>query len=196
MRTVRSAAVIQAAGGGRRFSPDEYKLLTPVVGIPMILRTLTPVLETGFDEIVVVIGSHSDEMERILRDFPVKTVYNPIWETGQSTSLSAGVRAIRESSDRACLMLGDQPFLRKETLIQLLEESDAHPEEIIVPFFEEKRGNPIILPSLYYEKLLELTQGDTGGKQLLRSVGYRSVKSSDPGVIHDIDTQEDLKRNE
>ena len=37
---MRSAAVIQAAGKGSRFHSGQYKLLTPVDGVPMILRTL------------------------------------------------------------------------------------------------------------------------------------------------------------
>lgn len=193
---MKNAAVIQAAGAGSRFHSDHYKLLTPVEGIPMILRTLEPVLQAGFDDIVVVIGAHADEMKKILEDYPVHIVRNPSWEKGQSTSLSAGVRFIKNSSDRVCLLLGDQPFLQVDTLKALFCESDIHPEQIIVPFYKEKRGNPIIVPSKFYDLLLELTHGDMGGKKLLETVGYHILNVNDAGIIRDIDTVEELKHYE
>ncbi len=188
----KNAAVIQAAGKGSRFQGGMYKLLTPVDGKPMILKTLEPVLQTGFDEVVVVIGAHSDEMRNILVNYPVKIIENKGWEQGQSTSLAAGVRAVETTSDRACLMLGDQPFLKASTLRELLTESENHPDEVIVPMYGKKRGNPIVVPSYRYALLLELTRGDVGGRQLLETVGYRGYFVDDPGVIRDIDTVNDI----
>lgn len=193
---LRIAAVIQAAGKGSRFHSNQYKLLTDIDGQPMIVRTLEPVLCAGFDEIVVVIGAHASEMRETLQDHPVRIIENPEWEKGQSTSLSAGVRAVAGSSDRACLMLGDQPFLKQETLAALIAESDAYPEEIIVPFYRGKRGNPIIVPSSRYAQLLELAKGDKGGKQLLITVGYRALNVADEAILRDIDTVEELKDHE
>ena len=191
---MKTAAVIQAAGGGSRFHSEQYKLLSDVGGRPLILRTLAPVLQAGFDEIVVVIGAHAANMRETLMNFPVTIIENQEWEKGQSSSLSAGVRAVAASSDRACLLLGDQPFLKTETLRALLAASDEHPEEIIVPFYRGKRGNPIIIPSSRYAQLLELTKGDMGGKQLLISAGYSELSVEDAGILRDIDTIEDLKK--
>ena len=193
---MRTAAVIQAAGKGSRFHSDQYKLLTEIDGKPMILHTIEPVLRAGFDEIVVVIGCHAIEMRKILVNYSVNIIQNDKWENGQSTSLRLGVQSVVDSSDRACLMLGDQPFLKAETLFALLAESDAHPDEIIVPFYNGKRGNPIIVPSSRYAQLLELTKGDQGGKQLLLTVGYRKLSVKDIGILKDIDTVEELKHYE
>ena len=189
----KNAAVIQAAGKGSRFHTDTYKLLTPIEGKPMILKTLEPVMQAGFDNIAVVIGSHADEMRDALKDLPVIIIENPKWEKGQSTSLSAGLRAVECCSDRACLLLGGQPFLQASTLKALLSESEIHPEDVIVPMYGKRRGNPIVVPAYRYGLLLELTSGDTGGKKLLETVGYRELIVDDPGVIRDIDTTEDIK---
>ncbi len=193
---LKSAAVIQAAGKGSRFHSDQYKLLTPVDGVPVILRTLDPVLRAGFDDVVVVIGSHADQMRNTLMDLPVRIIENPSWEHGQSTSLACGVRAVEKTSDRACLLLGDQPYLKPATLPALLAESDRFPDEIIVPFYQGKRGNPIIVPSRFYERLLALAKGDEGGKKLLKEAGYHEFSADDSGILHDIDTIEDLKKYE
>ena len=193
---MKSAAVIQAAGKGSRFHSGQYKLLSPVNGKPMVIQTLVPVLAAGFDNVVIVIGAHADEMQAALKDLPVRVIENSDWELGQSTSLSAGMRAIQYSSDRVCLLLGDQPYLKTETLSVLLEESDNFPDEIIVPFYKGKRGNPIIVPSRYYKRLLELTGGDEGGKKLLKEAGYHVLSVEDPGILRDIDTIEDLEKYE
>ncbi len=189
----KNAAVIQAAGKGSRFKADTYKLLAPVEGKPMIIRTLEPVLEAGFEEIVVVIGAHANEMRRELMHYPVKIIENKYWEQGQSTSLAAGLRAVEHSSERACLMLGDQPFLQASTLKALLAESEAHPDDVIVPMYGKKRGNPIVVPAYRYALLLELSEGDKGGRKLLETVGYRELSTDDPGVLRDIDTEEDIR---
>ena len=193
---MRSAAVVQAAGKGSRFHSDQYKLLTPVDGVPMILRTLAPVLCAGFEDVVVVIGACEEQMRKALADLPVRIVVNTDWERGQSTSLAAGVRAVECTSDRVCLLLGDQPFLQAETLQALLKTSDRYPAEIIVPFHQGKRGNPIIVPASRYALLLSLLEGDTGGKKLLKTVGYHALSVEDPGILRDIDTIEDLSRYE
>ena len=190
---MKSAAVIQAAGKGSRFHSDQYKLLAPVAGVPMILRTVEPVLQTGFDEVVIVVGCHAAEMRAVLAGLPVKIVENRDWEKGQSTSLSAGVRAVQHISDRACLLLGDQPFLRADTLRALLTGSDDHPGEIIVPFYQGRRGNPIIVPSVCYELLLSLTEGDEGGRKLLKTSACRELSGDDPGILRDIDTVGELE---
>ncbi len=193
---MRNAAVIQAAGKGSRFLSDRYKLLAPVAGVPMILRTVEPVLQAGFDEIVIVVGYLAAEMREVLAGLPVKIIENTDWEKGQSTSLSAGVRVIQTSSDCACLLLGDQPFLKSETLRALIVESESHPGDIVVPFYQGRRGNPIVVPSEYYELLLTLTEGDEGGRKLLKTAGYRELSVEDPGVLRDIDTIGELKRYE
>lgn len=186
-------AVILAAGKGSRFHSEEYKLLAPVDGIPMILRTLGTALRAGFDEVIVVIGSHGEAMRDTLKDLPVRIVENKSWEDGQSSSLAAGILALPETSERVCLLLGDQPWIRPETIRTLVREAEVHPEDVIVPFFRERRGNPIVVPASLYEKMLSLSRGDMGGRMFLEQNGYRSVPVEDPGVIRDVDTVEELK---
>ena len=189
---MKTAAVILAAGKGSRFHSNQYKLLASERGEPVIVKTLKTVLSSGFDEVVVVIGCHAEEMNRILQDYPVKIIVNHAWESGQSTSLTAGIRAVENSADRACLLLGDQPYLQSQTIMSMMAVSAGHPDEIIVPEFHGKRGNPIIVPAYRYPLLLELAQGDMGGRKLLEAVGYYPFKTEDPGVIRDVDTVEDL----
>ena len=160
----------------------------------MILQTLSSALKAGFDAVFVVIGAHADEMRDVLKDLPVQIVENHSWEEGQSSSLSAGIRALPDDSECVCLLLGDQPWIRPETLRQLLKEAGAHPKEVIVPFYMKRRGNPIVVPASLYGTMLRLSQGDMGGRIFLEKNGYRSVTVDDPGVIRDVDTVEELEK--
>ena len=192
----KNDAVILAAGKGSRFLSGEYKLLAPLDGVPLIVRTLEPVLQAGFDEVIIVIGAHGDEMRRVLQHYPVRIVENNEWERGQSTSLTAGIRALDSRSERACLLLGDQPWLRAETLRSLVAASEECPAEVIVPFYEDRRGNPIVVPASLYGKLVELSSGDMGGRKFLQVVGYRPFPVEDPGVLRDVDTIEELEKHD
>lgn len=188
----KNAALVLAAGKGSRFEPG-YKLLTSLGGEPLIRCTLRTVLSAGFDEVFVVIGAHHEEMERVLADCPVTLVRNSEWEQGQSSSLKVGMRAVGMNYERTVIFLGDQPFLRQETVSALLRISDERPNEIIVPVCDGRRGNPIVVPSRYYAKLVELSTGDIGGKMLLKTYGFHAVPVDDVGVLKDIDTIEDIK---
>lgn len=188
----KNAALVLAAGKGSRFQSG-YKLLAPLDGEPLIRRTLQTVLSSGFDDVFVVTGAHHEEMARILADCPVTFVYNAEWEQGQSTSLKAGMRAVDINYERTVIFLGDQPFLRSETVSALLRISDENPNDIIVPVYGGRRGNPIVVPSCYYGKLVELSTGDSGGKMLLKTYGFHAVPVGDVGVLKDIDTIEDIK---
>ena len=186
-------AVILAAGMGSRFHSGKYKLLAPVDGIPLIVRTLSAALSAGFDDVFAVIGAHADEMRDALKDYPVRIVENNSWQDGQSSSLAAGVRALPKTSDRVCLLLGDQPWIRPETIRTLVKEAESHPDDVIVPFFRERRGNPIVVPAALYGTMLSFSRGDMGGRVFLEKNGYRSVSVEDPGVIRDVDTVEELE---
>ena len=72
-----------------------------------------------------------------------------------------------EDWDAALIVLGDMPFVSVATLKFLHEISIQHPNQIIVPSFNGRRGQPVIFPSRFFRKLKECT-GDVGGKKILQ----------------------------
>ena len=108
-------AVILAAGNGDRFkNPDHHsKLLHPVLGQPLILRTLETAAAAGLTHLHVVVGFEADRVASVITQYPsrgvtVDFVYNPDWHLENGVSALAA-RAICRA-DRFALMMGDHLF--------------------------------------------------------------------------------------
>jgi choline kinase len=108
-------AVILAAGNGDRFknSPHHSKLLHPVLGRPLILRTLETAASAGIPTLNVVLGYEADRVRAAIEQHQlpgvvVRFTYNPDWH------LENGVSALqaRELCDgrRFALLMGDHLF--------------------------------------------------------------------------------------
>jgi choline kinase len=113
-RTVRDALVL-AAGNGDRFrnGSSESKLLQPVLGQPLILRTLHTAREAGITTFHVVLGYRARSLRaQIEPNVPagasVQFHYNPDWQLENGVSVLTARRALRER--RFALLMGDHLF--------------------------------------------------------------------------------------
>jgi choline kinase len=108
-------AVVLAAGNGDRFQNGsrQSKLLQPVLGQPLILRTLATASEAGISSVEVVVGYQADRVrETIERGAPrgvtINFTYNPEWPLENGVSVLA-VRH-RFHDRRFALLMGDHLF--------------------------------------------------------------------------------------
>ena len=63
-----STAIILAAGEGTRMKSRHAKVSHEILGKPMISWIVDAALEAGIDRVVVVVGSHADEVRAIIAD--------------------------------------------------------------------------------------------------------------------------------
>jgi choline kinase len=112
---VVSTAVILAAGNGDRFeSPaHESKLLQPLLGQPILLRTLTAAAEAGVRSATVVLGYQADRVRDLAeRGAPagltLAFAYNPEWRL--ENGVSALAARPHTGGDRFALLMGDHVF--------------------------------------------------------------------------------------
>ncbi|MCD8351773.1 MAG: putative selenium-dependent hydroxylase accessory protein YqeC [Planctomycetaceae bacterium] len=196
-------ALVLAAGGGTRLGGG--KLLLPWRGRPLLAHALEALLASGVvNSPTLVLGHDAAAVaEAVRREFPdnngITTLVNSDWAEGQSTSLRAGVRSIRESHpDAAAVMvaLGDQPMVLPATLRRLalahcraVRADPTHPAT--APRYRGRRGNPVILSPRLFDAV-ESVSGDKGARGILAELGDRVllVDVDDPGVVGDIDTPE------
>jgi CTP:molybdopterin cytidylyltransferase MocA/xanthine/CO dehydrogenase XdhC/CoxF family maturation factor len=142
---LRFSAVVLAAGLSRRMGARN-KLLLPMQGKPMIRRVVEGVLAAGFVEVVVVLGHQADEVSRALEPLAVKRAHNARFESGQVSSVRAGLGALEQSVDAVVVCLGDQPLLGPADLSALQVAYRERPHgSILVPVRGERRGNPVII---------------------------------------------------
>lgn len=107
------AAVILAAGQGTRMKSPTPKMLHKVGGRTLLDRVIDTVLETGCERVVVVVGTHSPEVRRLVevRLGPAAVaVQDPPLGTGHAV-LAAGP-ALADFDGDVMVVNGDCPLLQ------------------------------------------------------------------------------------
>src|SRR5262245_35993146 len=103
------AVIVLAAGASTRMG--RQKLTLPMGdGKPLVRAAVEQVLAADPEDVVVVLGREADAVASALAGLPVRTVMNPRYAEGQSTSLRAGVEALGPGVEAAIVALGDQPL--------------------------------------------------------------------------------------
>jgi choline kinase len=122
---VRTALVL-AAGNGDRFHNGrrQSKLLEPILGQPLILRTLVNARDAGITRAEVVLGYQADSLRRVIEHhapdgLAVHFSYNAEWQLENGVSVLAARQSLRTS--RFALLMGDHLF-NAPTLMRLLRE--------------------------------------------------------------------------
>lgn len=187
------AAIILAAGTSSRMGRS--KPLLVVGGQKLLARVVEAVQGSVTDEIVVVLG---DGAERVQQEVPLDgatVIVNERYAEGMSTSIRAGIRSLREDAQSAFVVLGDQPFLQAPTLDALAKEWKATHAPVLIPTFRGVRGNPVLLDRSVFEDVRGIT-GDRGCRSIFGNYqgAILEVPVGDPGILLDIDTEEQLER--
>jgi CTP:molybdopterin cytidylyltransferase MocA len=109
------SAVILAAGSSSRMG--QAKQLLALGESTVLAQTLAHVQAAALDEIILVLGASAEAIHRRLPSpQELKIVVNPDYQQGIASSLRTGLTAVDPNSDAALIILGDQPFLRPQTL--------------------------------------------------------------------------------
>jgi len=93
--------------------------------------------------------------------------------------------------DGALVLLGDQPLITSDLLNQLIAMKYATGKRIIAPFYNGKRGHPVLFDADLFPELLTTT-GDEGGRSIIEK--YRTemgrLDIDDSHLWYDVDTWE------
>ena len=183
--------IILASGFSNRMEKD--KLLLEVGGIPVIERVIRTAKSSLLDDLILIY--QNERVREIGEKYQVKAVYNDSAHEGQSAAVKLGVRESRPDTDAFMFLVGDQPFLDSVTINTLIDQSTKNPQQIIVPVYNGKRGNPVIFPSLFRNDLLAI-EGDRGGSAIIERMTDRvkTVPIMDSRARLDIDTQEEYEK--
>jgi molybdenum cofactor cytidylyltransferase len=186
------AAIVLAAGASTRMG--RQKLLLPMAdGRPLVRAAVERVLAAGLDETVVVLGADAEAVSVALGGLTVRTVANPRYVEGQSTSLRAGLDALRPGTEAVVVALGDQPLPEPEIIRRLVAafRSTGHP--IAVPVYRDGRGNPVLFAAALFDELRAVT-GDQGGREVIvRDPSRVTEVRVDTPMPADIDTPRDYE---
>jgi molybdenum cofactor cytidylyltransferase len=167
---------------------EQPKQLLPVDGQPMIRRVAEAVCAAELAQVIVVIGAAADQVRLAIEGLPAEVVHNARWVEGMSTSVRAGIGALRAEIQAALVVLADQPRLTSGLVHQLVDCYLRTGASIVVPVYQGQRGNPVLFDRSLFPDLLRL-EGDRGGRALFthhaKQLKYLDV--DDPTVIRDVD---------
>lgn len=128
-------AVILAAGNGDRFKNEDHhsKLLHPVAGRPLILRTLETAAAAGISSFCLVLGFEADRVREAVTANPipgiqVRFVLNPDWHL--ENGVSALAARAHYADRRFALLMGDHLF-EASVLRRMLELEVAAGDSIL-----------------------------------------------------------------
>ncbi|API60103.1 hypothetical protein BSL82_12965 [Tardibacter chloracetimidivorans] len=188
----RCHGIVLAAGAATRF--DGVKLLADFRGQPLITWPVRTALDSPVDGVTVVLGSHADEVEAVLKPFQtprLNIVRCARWSDGLSASLKCGLAALPRDCRAALIFLGDMPNLDARLAGRVLAEVlDGAPAAI--PEFGRMPGHPVAVSSGLFEQL-GMLDGDRGARSVLENLdGVVRVETDKPGCIQDVDTKKDL----
>lgn len=134
------AAVVLAAGQGKRMKSDLPKVLHKVAGLPLVVHVLRSVAEAGIEDVVVVIGRKGDLVREALGEGYRYALQEEPRGTGDAV-LKAFPLIPPECSD-VLVACGDTPLLRPETLVRLVEERrrTGAAAAVLTSVFEDPTG--------------------------------------------------------
>ena len=128
-------ALVLAAGNGDRFhnGTRQSKLLQPLLGQPLILRTLETAREAGIGSVEVVLGYHADDVRGVIEQAALQGVsihfsFNPDWHLENGVSVLAARH--RLAGRRFALLMGDHLF-EAPVLTRLLHTPAGEHESLL-----------------------------------------------------------------
>ncbi|MBM4466443.1 MAG: molybdenum cofactor cytidylyltransferase [Chloroflexi bacterium] len=186
------AAIVLAAGESQRFG--QPKQLLPVGSKTMIQHVVDVALSSPVEQVIVVLGCRAAEIKASIADRPVQMVVNERWKSGLSSSVQAGLSAVKPQVNAALFVLADQPGVTPQVIARLVERYRQTRAPIVVPTHRGRRGNPVLFGRSLFGELMQV-KGDQGGRELIaqHSDHLEEVEVETEAILVDIDTADDYR---
>ena len=179
----KTGCVIMASGLGKRFGGN--KLMADFDGIPLIARALSAT--DGIFARRVVVTRHGDVAD-LCRNMDVDVILHD--RPFRSDTVRLGIEAVNDMD--GCLFCpGDQPLLRRETVMALSLSFANDRESIWRTCHEEQMGSPVLFPRWAFGSLKSLPEGKGGGYVAAQHPDrVKTIPVSDGWELMDADTRE------
>jgi molybdenum cofactor cytidylyltransferase len=186
--------IVLAAGKSTRMR-GKNKLLEVIDGSPMIRRVVQAALQSKVDEVIVVLGWEADRVREALVDLPCVFVLNREFESGQSSSVKAGVRAVSKATHAVLVLPGDVAKIDPASINKVIDDYNKYGNSIVVASHNREAGHPILLDRKLFHEIEQINEQTYGLKSVVKQhekeVRFAVVDTAN--VLRDIDTPDDLK---
>ena len=190
-------AVVLAAGQSTRMGRPKA-LLAAGQSDTFLTRIVRTLQEAALDDVVVVLGHEAEAIaESVLeRGLSPRFVLNRDYESGQLSSLLAGLQAIDRPGVSAMLLtLVDVPLVSPATVRAVVERYRRTRAPIVRPVDGLRHGHPVVIDRGLFD-LIRAADRAAGAKPIVRANASAAgdVAVIDEGAFVDVDTPEDYTR--
>jgi len=190
-----TAGIILAAGMSARFG--SLKPLFKVGNGTILSMVINAAVKSDLDRIVLVLGYRSDEIiasiGHHLHDPRLRTVINPRYRDGMSSSIQRGLAEIMDEFPSVMIIMGDHPLVDSATINTLLDQFRASDKDICVPAHKGTRGLPVCFGKRFFADIMKIT-GDIGAKEIIQKIPEHvlTVEIDNPDCFLDVDDISDM----
>lgn len=180
--------LIMAAGNASRFG--ENKLTAIFAGKSLFSLALAAIPADTFARVTVV--SQYPALLQEAEQARFHAIRNDRPDDGISRTIRLGTEAMADCAG-ILYMVADQPLLRQETVLRIVQDWRQHPGCIVGAAHNGHRGNPCLFPARFFPELCAL-EGDRGGSSVIRrhEDALRLVEAAEP-ELSDCDTKQALE---
>ncbi len=187
------SAIILAAGESKRMG--EPKMLLPWGKISVLGQVLSTFQQAGIGDITVITGSSHEQVEQIVNQYKVRSIFNNQFASGEMlSSLQLGLEAQSSQAQATLIGLGDQPQVQAGTVRLICETFRERKSKLIVPSFQRRRGHPWLVERSLWNELLTI-KSPRSPRDFLNEyadeIEYVEVNTST--ILADLDTPEDYE---
>ncbi|MCA6379641.1 MAG: nucleotidyltransferase family protein [Cytophagales bacterium] len=188
------AILLLAAGSSSRLGRS--KQLVSIKGQPLLLKSMNAAIESGIENIIVVLGANEQEHYQVIKDAGVQVVVNTAWKKGMGNSLKVGLFYLLQQTPKAeavITMVCDQPLITSDQLKKLIAEYESSRSAIVASFYQGVAGVPVLFDRTLFSELLSMSD-EAGAKKILQEHPHLVKTVPFPGGEIDIDTEDDLRK--
>ena len=133
------AAVILAAGEGKRMKSDYSKVIHKVAGKPIIKRVYEAVKNADINECIIVVGHKQEQVRETMGETASYAVQSEQLGTGHAVMQAV---PFLNKADKVVVLCGDAPLLTAETVKEALEINEERKEyaTIFTAEFDDPTG--------------------------------------------------------
>ena len=184
------SGVILAAGRSARLGRP--KQLLPLGGEPLLAHVLRNAGASTLAEVVLVLGHEAEAVSAAVGEWGQRTVVNPDYGLGQSTSVRAGLGAVGEGVGAVLFLLGDQPGVGPGVIDAVIARYGETGGPVVAARYGGVLGNPVLFDRAVFPEIDQLA-GDEGARVVVRARPERVVAADVAGdqPPADVDTEED-----
>ena len=169
------------------------KMLLPFNG-KTIIETVVDKAVKVTGKVVVVLGSHKDEIAEKLAGQNILIAENVHYLNGMLSSVICGFNAIPAEAEATLIFLGDQPHVPQAAAGIVINEWKKSGKGIVIPIYQGKRGHPVLIETRFKNDIENLN-AEKGLRQLMeiRKNDILEVDCPFPEILRDIDTPEEYE---